>query len=163
KKGGSQYEEVLENKHLKVHKDQEEHVGGNVKLHVGGVDDGKGDVDVLIDGKKTETIGDQYHLHVKKLWVQKVDEDYQLTGKNRFLLTEEDDEHHIKLARVVKADENDYLTVGGDKQSKVAGGYAMQAGTIHLKGGQTVVIEAGMQLTLKVGGNFIDISSAGVA
>ncbi|HEY1376844.1 MAG TPA: type VI secretion system tip protein TssI/VgrG, partial [Gemmataceae bacterium] len=163
KKGGDQREMVYQNKHLKVHKDQEEQIGGNTKLHVGGVDDGKGNVDVLIDGKKTETVGDQYHLHVKKLWVQKVDEDYQLTAKNRFLLTEEDDEHHIKLARVVKADENDYLTVGGDKQSKVTGGYALEAGTVHLKAGQTVVIEAGTQLSLKVGGNFIDISSAGIS
>ena len=34
---------------------------------------------------------------------------------------------------------------------------------IHLKAGMTVVIEAGMQLSLKVGGNFIDIGPAGVS
>ena len=33
---------------------------------------------------------------------------------------------------------------------------------LHIKGGMTVVIEAGMQLTLKVGGNFVDISPMGV-
>jgi type VI secretion system secreted protein VgrG len=126
------------------------------------VDGGPGNVDVLIDGKKTETIGGDHHLHVKKQWVQKVDEDYQLTAKNRFLLTEADDQHHIKLARAVKVDENDFLIVGGDKDQTITGGLATEAATIHLKAGQTVVIEAGTQLSLKVGGNFIDINSGGV-
>ncbi len=41
--------------------------------------------------------------------------------------------------------------------------YAVEAGSeIHLKGGMTVVIEAGMQLTLKGPGGFIDIGPAGV-
>jgi type VI secretion system secreted protein VgrG len=163
KKGGSQYEEVLENKHLKVHKDQEEHIGGNIKLHVGGVDDGKGNVDVLIDGKKTETIGGEYHLHVKTHRMEKVDEDYELTAKNRFTMTEVSDQLHVKDQRAVKVDANDSLTVGGDNQVKVTGGYALEAATIHLKGGQTVVIEAGTQLSLKVGGNFIDINPTGIA
>jgi type VI secretion system secreted protein VgrG len=162
-KGGSQYEEVLENKHLKVHKDQEEHVGGNIKLHVGGVDDGKGNVDVRIDGKKTETIGDECHVHVKTHWMQKVGEDYELTAKNRFTMMQDSDQLHVKGQRAVKVDDKDSLTVGGDRHQKITGGYATDAGTIHLKAGQTVVIEAGVQLTLKVGGNFIDISPAGVA
>jgi type VI secretion system secreted protein VgrG len=34
---------------------------------------------------------------------------------------------------------------------------------IHLKAGMTVVIEAGVEISLKVGGNFIDINPAGVA
>jgi type VI secretion system secreted protein VgrG len=33
---------------------------------------------------------------------------------------------------------------------------------IHLKAGMTVVIEAGTDLSLKVGGNFIDINPSGV-
>jgi type VI secretion system secreted protein VgrG len=33
---------------------------------------------------------------------------------------------------------------------------------IHLKAGMTVVIESGLQLTLKAGSNFIDINPAGV-
>ena len=34
---------------------------------------------------------------------------------------------------------------------------------IHLKAGMTVVIEAGTELCLKVGGNFIDINPSGVS
>jgi type VI secretion system secreted protein VgrG len=41
--------------------------------------------------------------------------------------------------------------------------HALEAGMeIHLKAGMTAVIEGGVQLTLKVGGNFIDISPAGI-
>jgi type VI secretion system secreted protein VgrG len=35
--------------------------------------------------------------------------------------------------------------------------------TVHIKAGMTLVLEAGAQLSLKVGGNFIDISPAGVS
>jgi len=39
----------------------------------------------------------------------------------------------------------------------------MEAGqTIHLKGGMTVIIEAGMQLSLKGPGGFVDIGPTGV-
>ena len=34
---------------------------------------------------------------------------------------------------------------------------------VHVKGGMVVVIEAGMQLSLKAGANFIDIGPAGVS
>jgi type VI secretion system secreted protein VgrG len=162
KKGGDQNEEVHQNKNLKVHKNQDEHIGGDFKLHVGGIDDGKGNVDILIDGKKTETIGDEHHLHVKKNFMHKVDEDYQLTAKNRFTMTEDSDQIHVKGQRVAKVDTDDSLTVGGHKYHKVTGIFAASAQNIYLQGGQHVIIEAGTQLSLKVGGNFVDISSAGV-
>lgn len=70
------------------------------------------------------------------------------------------------------------LTVGGSHSEKVSGQFSLTAGsadakvdqgvaleagtTLHLKG-MSVVIEADMQLSLKVGGNFVDISAAGVA
>ena len=42
--------------------------------------------------------------------------------------------------------------------------HAVDAGQeIHLKAGMTAVIEAGVELTLKVGGNFVSISPAGVS
>ena len=40
---------------------------------------------------------------------------------------------------------------------------AVNAGQeIHLKAGMTLVLESGTQITLKVGGNFIDINPGGV-
>ncbi|HEY1381716.1 MAG TPA: type VI secretion system tip protein TssI/VgrG [Gemmataceae bacterium] len=163
KKVGDQKEEVFQNKHLKVHKDQEEHIGGDFKLKVGGVDGGKGNVDALIGGKKTETIGGGYDLHVKSKLLAKVDDKYELTCQDRFVATASDDQLHVKRLRTVKVDQEDHLIVGTDKHQKVGGNYATEAGVIHLKAGQTVVIEAGAQLSLKVGGSFIDVSASGVA
>jgi type VI secretion system secreted protein VgrG len=55
------------------------------------------------------------------------------------------------------------LNVGGAEQVKVGSYYALEAGMeIHLKA-LTLILEADMQLSLKVGGNFIDISPAGIA
>lgn len=52
----------------------------------------------------------------------------------------------------------------GNQQEIVNGSHLADVGQqIYLKAGMTAVIEAGVQLTLKVGGNFIDISPAGVA
>lgn len=50
-----------------------------------------------------------------------------------------------------------------DILGKASGAIAFDGGDIHIKGGKTVIIEAGTQLSLKVGGSFIDIGPAGVA
>ena len=54
-------------------------------------------------------------------------------------------------------------TINQDHHEKVQMNYALESGLgLHIKGGMTVVIEAGVQLTLKVGGSFVDISPLGV-
>ena len=56
------------------------------------------------------------------------------------------------------------LTVGGDQHEKVGMKTTpWRRAAIHIKAGMTLVVEAGVQMSLKVGGNFIDISPAGVA
>ncbi len=71
-----------------------------------------------------------------------------------------------------------HLKVVGDRTEEVTGNYSQTLGqsqikvnqsaamevaqSLHLKA-MTIVIEADMQLSLKVGGNFVDISVAGVA
>jgi len=56
-----------------------------------------------------------------------------------------------------------YLQVGGDRQEQTGSNWAHSSGqTIYLKGGMTVVIEAGMELSLKGPGGFVDIGPAGV-
>lgn len=165
KKGGDQREEVYQNKHLKVHKDQEEHIGGNFKLHVGGVDDGEGNVDVLIDGSKHQTIAGDCHLHVKKTLNELVDDQMQLTVKKaRITSVEENDILTIKADRAVKINTSDNLIVGADRRVKIGANSVTDVGQIiHIKAGQMIVIEAGAQLSLKVGSNFIDIGPSGVS
>src|SRR5262249_31977503 len=64
--------------------------------------------------------------------------------------------------RSEKVDGVQSLTVGGDQQEKVSGNHALDATqAIHIKAGTTLILEAGMQLSLKGGGNFIDIGPTG--
>ena len=65
KKGGDQREMVYQDKHLKVHHNQIEHIGGNMKLLVGGID-GDGNQDIVIKKDKKELIEGENHVHVKK-------------------------------------------------------------------------------------------------
>src|SRR4029077_18580980 len=53
--------------------------------------------------------------------------------------------------------------VGGKRHEKVATVYVLDSGQeIHIKGGMKVIIEAGMQLSLKGPGGFVDIGPSGV-
>lgn len=131
-KGGDQFEMVYRDKHLKIHRNQSEQIGGNMELLVGGIDGGEGNQDVVLKGTKKELIEKESHVHVKGKRSEKVDADQSLTvGSNQ----------------QEKVGMNHALEAGQE---------------IHLKAGMKVIIEAGMQLTMKVGGNFVDIGPAGV-
>ena len=131
-KSGDQFEVVFKDKHLKVHKDQVELIGGNQKLFIGGIDGGVGDQDIHIKGTRKMMVDKDDHLTVEGKRTQ------EITGATS-------------------------LDVGGNQQEKVGGNHALNVTKeIHLKGGTKVIIEAGTQLTIKVGGNFVDIGPAGV-
>ena len=131
-KAGDEKELVYRDRHLKSHRNREEHVGGDMKLTVGGID-GPGNQDIVIKGIKKELVKENVHLHVEG-------------------------------DRNEKVDGSESLTVVGDHQETVTGNLALQTdiGDIHIKAGMNAVIEAAMQLTLKVGSNFISITPMGV-
>ncbi len=62
-KSGDQYEMVYRDKHLKVHRNQEEHIGGDMKLLVGGID-GPGNQDIIVKNDKKEQVDKNSHLKV---------------------------------------------------------------------------------------------------
>ena len=88
------------------------------------------------------------------------------------------DHQYVDKDRLEQIGGNQNLTVGGNRSESVTGGYSMSVGSwdakvqqaaaieattsLHLKA-MTIVLEADVQLSLKVGGNFVDISLAGVA
>src|SRR5262249_40521690 len=126
-KEGDQREKVFRDKHLLVKRHQVEKISGDMTQTIGGGEKGHGHQGVNIKGDLTTTIGGKEDRHVTKDRSEKID------GKQS-------------------------LTVGGDQQEKVTGNHALDASqAIHIKAGMTLVLEAGMQLSLKVGGNFIDI------
>jgi len=81
-KVGDQNEMVYRDKNLKVHRHSQEHVGGDMKLLVGGVD-GEGYQDIVIKADKKELILKDSHLHVKGNLNEQVDVTQSLTvGKD---------------------------------------------------------------------------------
>jgi type VI secretion system secreted protein VgrG len=71
-KVGDQNELVYRDKSLTVHRHSQEHVGGDLKLLVGGID-GAGDVDIVIKSNRMELVHKDSHLHVKQNLNEKVD------------------------------------------------------------------------------------------
>jgi type VI secretion system secreted protein VgrG len=132
-KGGDQREMVYQDKHLNVHANQVEKIGGNYQLCIGNGDaaDG-GNLDVVIEKQRTESIG---------------------AGNDRTVGGDEK----------IKVDGSLSETVGMDHQTKVGMKQAVEAGQeIHLKAGMKVIIEAGLQVCLVGPGGFVDIGPAGV-
>ncbi len=83
-KVGDQREMVYVDKHMKVHRNQEEHIGGDMKLLIGGID-GDGNQDIVIKKVKKELIHDDSNLHVKMNRLEKIDMDQSLkVGMNQY-------------------------------------------------------------------------------
>jgi type VI secretion system secreted protein VgrG len=132
-KQGDQVEMIYRDKHLKVHRNRIEHIGGKMQLRVGGIDGGSGDQDIVVEGTKKELIGKERHLHVKTNRMENI-------KGNDSLSVGGDLQEKVALNYAMDAGQ-----------------------IVHIKAGMTMILEAGMQLSLKVGGNFIDISPVGVA
>jgi type VI secretion system secreted protein VgrG len=62
-KGGDQKEEIKRDRHLKVHKDHIEHIGGDAKILIGGID-GDGNQDVVIKKDAKLLVEGDQHRHV---------------------------------------------------------------------------------------------------
>jgi type VI secretion system secreted protein VgrG len=133
KKGGDQREMVYQDKHTKVHRNQIEHIGGDMQLLIGGVDDGQGNQDIIIKANRTEQVGADQQLEVKGNRLEKIGGDQSLTiGQNL--------QEKVGMKHGLEAGQE-----------------------IHLKAGMKVIIEAGMQLSLVGPGGFVDIGPAGVS
>ena len=132
KKSGDDLEKYFRDRHVEVKRHHEEKVGGDMKLKIGGGDEGNGNLDLSVAGKRTTTVGGIDDLHVRSDARTKVD-------------------GHL------------FVTVGGTTDQKTGGWWKHEAGMeIHLKSGRKIIIDAGMQLSLKGPGGFIDIGPAGV-
>lgn len=150
-KKGSQFEEVAVNKHLKVHKNLDEHIGGDQKLLVGGID-GPGRVDIHIKDRKLELIDKESDLHVKKdvriLYDENFDWHVKKAVKQLFDSTFDE---HIKGAVKQTFDAAYDLNVKGKKTEKVAGVFDLDAGgDSNTKVGGTTSHQSGKDYQQKV-------------
>jgi type VI secretion system secreted protein VgrG len=132
KKDGDQRLLIHKNQHVEIKDNRVEKIGGSMHTYVGAEKTGDKERNTVVDG-------DDYLL---------------IKGNNNV---------HVNKDRNEGVDGNQSLTVGGNQQEKIGLKHAVEAGSeIHIKSGMIAVIEAGLQLTLKVGGNFITIDPVGV-
>jgi len=139
---GDQFEAVCRDKHAVTLRDHFEHVAGRMEM--------------LIGGSRQDYVhgADPYPAGAGSL-------DLSITGEKRE--TVGGDCHHVvEGSRYEKITKDQDLIIYGHQQESVTGGHALSAGEIHLKAGSKVVIEAGAQISLKVGGSFVDIGPGGV-
>jgi type VI secretion system secreted protein VgrG len=134
---------------LRVENDSREFIGANRHL--------------IVTANQQEQIQAEKHLHVQGSHFEKIDGNMSL---------------QIAQNQMESVTGNKSLSVTGNRSESVTGNvslavtgnqdvtnmaYAMKSNTtIHLNAGMSAVIEAGMELTLKAGSNFIDIGPAGI-
>jgi type VI secretion system secreted protein VgrG len=157
---------------VKVKHEKHEHVVSDRHIVVG--EQSQSDDDV---GYQYQLVHGGWKLKTRKDKVEKVEGDNYLTvglgdtaGGNEHLYVEKD--------RMVEVGGNQHTTIDGNQSDSVTGNYSMSLGqwdakvqqsasievtnSLYLKA-MTIVLEADLQLSLKVGGNFVDISPVGVA
>jgi len=128
------FDKIENNAHLEITTDRTEKVGGDEHL--------------TVTGDRMTSIDANDNLTVASDWNAESGADTNLkAGAN----------HNQKVGQKFSLD------AGMDIHQKAGMNFAAEGGmAVHVKGGMTVVIEGGTQLSLKVGGNFIDINPGGV-
>lgn len=102
------------------------------------------------------------HTQRNKLTTIDGTEDVVVKGVRKTLI-ESADHLHVKMDQLVSVDGSISVSVSVNQQEKITGRHALDAGQeIHLKAGTNLILEAGMRLTIKGPGGFIDIHAAGI-
>jgi type VI secretion system secreted protein VgrG len=138
---------VYRDKSLTVHRHSQEHVGGNLKRHVGGID-GAGDVDIVIKSNRMELVHKDSHLHVKQNLNEKVDASRSLqVGKNlhttvgQLNAVEAGKELHLKSNKIV-------IEAASGITIQAPGGFiTIDAGGIAIKGAKVLINSGGSALS----------------
>ena len=137
------------------------------------------DMDLRVEKDSREFIGANRHLIVTTNQQEQVQADKHLQVQgNHFEQIQGNMSLQVTGNQMESVTGNKSLAVTGNQSESVTGNlslavtgqqqdtsmaYAMKTDTtIHLNAGMSAVIEAGVDLTLKVGSNFIDINPAGV-
>jgi len=145
-KGGDQREMVYQDKHLTVHRNQTEHVGGDMQLLVGGIE-GEGNQEIVVQGDRKESVGKNQHIHVKNDRNESVDGSQSLTVGM-------DQQEKVGMKHAVEAGQEIHLKAG----MKVVIEAGLQL-TIKAAGGFIDIGPAGVTIQ----GTLVNINSGGAA
>ncbi len=124
---------------------------------------GEKDIDIRIKSDRRETIGNDRNLVVKRDQLDKIERDKHVKiERDEFRETSNDYNLKIGGKEAAEVGGSLSLTVGGDVIEVFKGGHNEQVTQSYYVKAMNVVIEGMTQLTVKVGGNFIDINPAGI-
>ena len=151
-KGGSaqnanelRFEDKMGSEQIYLHaeKDMDASIEHDRRISVGNNDS------LIVTGVQSEQIGSNYNRQIKSNSVEQIGSNSDISiGSN---LTEQVGGNHS-------------LNVSSNQSIQVGSAYSMVANnTVYINGGMSVVIEAGMELSLIASGNFITIGPTGVA
>jgi type VI secretion system secreted protein VgrG len=141
-KGGDSFVQLFRDHNLKVHRNTQAQLGGDVQLQVGGID-GAGRVDVHVRGDRLELVEGDRHEHVVKSTLEKVEGSVsRVIGGNEqvkiagMLAVQTGDEVHFKAPKII-LDASEGLTIKGP------GGFVtINSGGVYIVG-QMVYINSG--------------------
>jgi len=124
---------------------------------------GQKDQDIRIRNNRRELIGNDRHLIVKRDKREKVERDKHIIIERDQIEKIERDKHR-KVEGKIAYDTTGSVThkIGGSLAESVGGSYAVDVSGSYTITANTIVLEATTGLTIKVGGNFVTINSAGV-
>ncbi|UYZ83128.1 type VI secretion system tip protein VgrG [Entomomonas sp. E2T0] len=114
------------------------------------------DFDQLTKNNHTVQVNNNSHLQVNN-------EHSETIKKNRYTKNESEEHHLTQLDRKTQILMNDYKTVEQTEHTTIGTILTTEAGQeIHLKAGMQCVIDGGLSLTLKAGGQHIVLNPAGI-
>ena len=152
--GRDQNEKVSRDKSLKVNRHSQEHIGGDLKLLVGGVD-GPGHQDIHIKASRKELVDADSHLtvaghrleHVGGTWSLSLGNDLQMdVGINHALAAGQ--EIHLSAPTVViEATQGMTLKVGANFITLNQAGISIQGTVLNLNSGGAALDGQGVKLT----------------
>uniref|UniRef100_UPI0030ED5BF5 type VI secretion system tip protein TssI/VgrG n=1 Tax=uncultured Halopseudomonas sp. TaxID=2901193 RepID=UPI0030ED5BF5 len=130
---------------------------------------GGGYNELRIEDKKDQ---EQIYIHAQRDWDENIEHDQKIrVGNERHNRVEANsytefmaEEHHSTHSdRKTEIKANDHLTVGTSQHVKLGTGQFIEAGQeIHLSSCMKVVLDAGSEITFKVGGSFVKLDPSGV-
>ena len=129
--------------YLHAEKDMDVSIEHDRRISVGNNDS------LIVTKNQTEQVGGDYHCEVKGASVNKIG------GKSDLDIAADLSE---------KVGGNHSLNISSNQSVQVGSAYSLDANqTVYINGGMSVVIQAGMELSLVASGNFITIGPSGVA
>ncbi|MCY7348885.1 MAG: hypothetical protein LH614_22065, partial [Pyrinomonadaceae bacterium] len=124
---------------------------------------GEKDQDIRIKNTRREYIGNDRHLIVYRDKRKKVHRDeHNIIERDLIEKIERDYHRHIEGKMAAKTDGSLSHEIGGSEARKVGGNFALDVSGSYTVTANTIVLEAQTGLTIKVGGNFVTVNSAGV-